>query len=297
MTYIDVKTIGDVHRFYGCPPPKHPLVTVIDLTKTNPVRPAGEVFHRVAFYAISCKKFTGEIKYGRSHYDFEEGTLMFTSPGQVIASSPDLRVTEGWGLFFHPDLLHGTTLGRNIRDYSFFDYDTNEALHVSEEEKLILGTTIQTIEREYSQSIDKHTQNLLVSNIQLLLDYCTRFYDRQWLTRTKSSHDIVQQFERLLKDCFDGPLIETGLPDVKYFAVRLNLSSHYLSDLLRKHTGKTTQEYIHLRLVEKAKTLLWDTSQSVSGIAYELGFEHPSHFTKLFKAKTGKSPSEYRQSN
>ena len=296
-SYIDIRSVSEVHRYFRCPPPKHPLVSVIDLTTIDPVRPTGEVFHRVDLYSISCKKFTGTIRYGRSQYDFEEGTLMFTAPGQVIASSPDLRVSEGWGLFFHPDLLHGTALGANIDSYSFFNYDTNEALHISEDEKTILANCVRSIEREYGQNIDHHTQQLIVSNIGLLLNYCTRFYDRQFLTRAKTGNDLVQQFERLLKARFDGPLIETGLPDVKYFAERLNLSPHYLSDLLRKYTGKTTQEYIHLQLVEKAKTLLWSTARSVSEIAYELGFEHPSHFTKLFKAKTGRSPTEFRRLN
>jgi len=238
------------------------------------------------------------MKYGKGYYDFNEGSLMFTAPGQVIAPGPDVVVDEGWALFFHPDLIHGTDLGRKIHQYSFFNYETNEALHISEEEKLIIKDCVANIQREYSQNIDKHSQGLIVSNIELLLNYCARFYDRQFYTRAKVNSDVVQQFEKLLKDYFSqDTLIEMGLPNVKYFASKLNLSPNYLSDLLNKFTGKTTQEHIHLELIDKAKTLLWGTNNSISEIAYGLGFEHPSHFTKIFKTKTGKSPSEYRHLN
>ncbi|PWV56349.1 helix-turn-helix protein [Chitinophaga sp. S165] len=253
------------------------------------------VFYKMSFYVIACKRFKGEITYGRSKYDFEEGSMMFTAPDQVVSSGPAVEMEEGWALFFHPDLLSGTELERKMSSYSFFRYEANEALHISEEENLILKDCIEKIKREYSLNIDKHTQGLIVSNIELLLNYCNRFYDRQFITRAKANNDIVSRFERLLADYFSqGSLIESGLPDVKYFSSRLHLSPNYLSDLLSKHTGKTTQEHIHLQLVEKAKSLLWETSKSISEIAYDLGFEHPSHFTKIFKTKTGKSPKEYR---
>ncbi|MDJ1466780.1 helix-turn-helix domain-containing protein [Xanthocytophaga flava] len=297
-TYIDIESIAVVHRFYNCGTLQHPLITVIDLTETKPDRPKEEVYYRTAFYTVMCKRFEGTMKYGRSYYDFEEGSLMFTAPNQVIASSPDIQVSEGWGLFFHPALLVGTELGKKIHEYSFFQYDTNEALHISAEEKTILLDCLNKIKREYSQNMDKHTKSLIIDNLQVMLTYCNRFYDRQFFTREYVNHDIVQKFERMLIDYFaQETLVEAGLPDVKYFASQLNLSPNYLSDLLNRFTGKTTQEHIHLQLVDRAKTLLWGTEKTISEIAYNLGFEHPSHFTKLFKSKIGISPKEYRQLN
>jgi len=296
--YIDLQSISDLHRMVKYAAPKHPLVSVIDHRDFYKLRPKEDAFYRFGFYTISCKKFEGLLKYGKGYYDFNEGSLMFTAPGQVIAPGPDIIVDEGWALFIHPDLIHGTDLGRKIHQYTFFNYEANEALHISEDEKLIIKDCIAKIEKEYSQNIDKHSQGLIVSNIELLLNYCNRFYDRQFYTRAKVNSDVVQQFEKLLKDYFSQEtLIEAGLPNVKYFASRLNLSPNYLSDLLNKFTGKTTLEHIHLELIDKAKSLLWGTNNSISEIAYGLGFEHPSHFTKIFKSKTGKSPSEYRYLN
>jgi AraC-like DNA-binding protein len=296
--YIDLETISDIHRMVHYTPPRHPLVSLIDHTDFYANYTITDAFYRFGFYSISCKKFDGIMKYGKGYYDFNEGSLMFTAPGQVIAPGPTVVVEEGWALFIHPDLIHGTDLGRKIHQYSFFNYEANEALHISEEEKLIIKDCVTKIEREYAHNIDKHTQGLIVNNIELLLNYCDRFYDRQFYTRAKVSNDVVQQFETLLKDYFLQPdLINRGLPSVKYFASRLNLSPNYLSDLLNKFTGKTTQEHIHLELIDKAKSMLWGTESSISEIAYGLGFEHPSHFTKIFKTKTGKSPSEYRHLN
>jgi AraC-like DNA-binding protein len=296
--YIDLQSISDLHKLVKYAPPKHPLVSVIDHADFYQKRPKEDVLYRFGFYTISCKKFEGLLKYGKGYYDFSEGSLLFTAPEQVIAPGLDVVVEEGWALFIHPDLIHGTDLGKKIHQYTFFNYEVNEALHISEEEKIIIKDCVAKIEREYSQNIDKHSQGLIVSNIELLLNYCSRFYDRQFYTRAKVNSDVLQQFEKLLKDYFSqSTLIETGLPNVKYFASRLNLSPNYLSDLLSKFTGKTTQEHIHLELIDKAKSLLWGTNNSISEIAYGLGFEHPSHFTKIFKSKTGKSPSEYRQMN
>jgi len=296
--YLDLQSISDLHKLVKYAAPKHPLISVIDHTDFYRRRPKEDVFYRFGFYTISCKKFEGMLKYGKGYYDFGEGSLLFTAPGQVIAPGPDVTVDEGWALFVHPDLIYGTDLGKKMHQYTFFNYEANEALHISEEEKLIIKDCVAKIEREYSQNIDKHSQGLIVSNIELLLNYCNRFYDRQFYTRAKVNSDVVQQFEKILKDCFsNNNLIETGLPNVKYFASRLNLSPNYLSDLLNKFTGKTTQEHIHLELIDKAKSLLWGTNDSISAIAYGLGFEHPSHFTKIFKSKTGKSPSGYRHLN
>jgi AraC-like DNA-binding protein len=297
-SYIEIESIADLHAMVQYSPPRHPLVSVIDHEDFYAKRPKADVLYRFGFYTISCKKFEGLLYYGKGQYDFREGSLMFSAPGQVIGASPDVKVDEGWALFFHPDLLHGTSLGKKMQEYSFFHYEVNEALHISEEESKVIKDCVDMIAREYASAIDKHTQSVIVSNIELLLNYCNRFYDRQFYTRAKVNADVVQRFERLLKDYFRGDApIETGIPPVSYFASRLNLSTNYLSDLLQKFTGKSTVEHIHLELVEKAKSLLWDTEHTISEIAYELGFEYPSHFAKIFKAKTGKSPSEYRNVN
>eukprot|EP01133_Synstelium_polycarpum_P009300 gene9300-10906_t len=274
--YKDILSINQAHQLIGLPKPKHPLISVFELSKRAETGyRKRDVFYRLGFYTVYCKTFTGILNYGKSHYDFEEGSLMFTAPNQVISLNPDIHCEEGWGLFFHPDLIHSTSLGKKIDDYSFFNYGINEALHLSEDEKLVLNDCILKIEKEYSQNIDKHTQSLIISNLELLLNYCHRFYDRQFIMREKINKDIIQKFEAALKTYFSSEnLIETGLPTVKYFASKLNLSANYLSDLLSKHTGKTTQEHIHLQLIDKAKTELWGTERSISEIAYHLGFEN-----------------------
>ncbi len=293
--YIDLESVGDMHRFMQYAEPKHPLVSLIDHSDFYKMRPEADIIYRFGFYTISCKKITGLLKYGRGSFDFNTGSLVFSAPGQAISAGPGTTVEEGWALFIHPDLFYGTDLGKKIHQYSFFNYEVNEALHISGDEHQILKDCTAKIQKEYLQNIDKHTQGLIVSNIQLLLNYCNRFYDRQFYTRAKVNTDVVQQFEKLLKDYFSqNTLTETGLPNVTYFASRLNLSPNYLSDLLQKFTGKTTLEHIHLEVIDKAKSLLWGTDASISEIAYRLGFEHPSHFTKVFKTKTGKSPSGYR---
>src|SRR6201991_2345188 len=254
QNYIEIETIADMHRLVKYVPPRHPLVSVIDHADFYSKRPRQDAFYRFGFYTISCKKFEGLLKYGKGYYDFNEGSLMFTAPWQVIAPGPDVVVDEGWALFIHPDLIHGTDLGKKIHQYSFFNYEANEALHISEEEKLTIKDCIDKIEREYSQNIDKHSQALIVSNIELLLNYCNRFYDRQFYTRTRVNADVVQRFEVLVKEYFgQGNLVELGLPPVTYFSSKLNLSANYLSDLLQKSTGKSTLEHIHLALVDRAK--------------------------------------------
>jgi AraC family transcriptional activator of pobA len=295
-SFIDIPSIRDLHLLYGCAPPRHPLITVLDLTKVDRSRIAdGSSLYRLGLYTIFCKKSTGTLRYGQSYYDFNEGTLMFTGPHQVVSPSPDMRIEEGWGLFFHPHLLQGSALAKKIPHYSFFHYDAREALHVSDEEKRVITECAENIKKEYAQNIDKHTQGLVQSNLELLLSYCERFYDRQFFSRAVLNNDLVQRFERALDNYFSQEdLIGAGLPDVKYFAGQLNLSPNYLSDLLKRHTGKTTQEHIHLQLVERAKLLLWGSDRSISEIAYSLGFEHPSHFTRIFKNGTGKSPTAFR---
>jgi AraC-like DNA-binding protein len=295
---INIASITEAHKLFGYEKPAHPLISLVDFKKIKREGRIVEATYQMGFYAISCKGFKGALKYGRSYYDFDEGTLTFTAPNQVITSNPDPDMHSGWGLFFHPDLIHGTALGTKINEYSFFHYDVNEALHASEEEIATLLDCAEKIRKEYAQNIDKHTRGLIVSNIELLLNYCDRFYDRQFFTRAKVNNDIVQRFELQLAEYFShGTLIDSGLPDVKYFASLMNLSPNYLSDILKKSTGKTTQEHIHLQLTEKAKSLLWGTNQSISEIAYGLGFEHPSHFNKIFKSKTGVTPRQFRNAN
>lgn len=296
---LQFESISDLCRFLEVPGPRHPLVSVIpDHTDFYALRPREATTYRFGFYTISCKQMEGKLKYGRGHYDFGSGSLLFTAPGQLIAAGPEVSIDKGWALFIHPDLLYGTPLAKRMQDYQFFYYEVDEALHVSDEEKAILKDCLDKIDRECRQGTDKHTQKLLVSNIELLLNYCDRFYDRQFYTRAKVNADVVQRFEQLLNAYFaQDTLIHTGLPNVGYFASRLNLSANYLTDLLQRFTGKTTVEHIHLAIIDRAKEQLRGSQASVSEIAYNLGFEHPSHFTKLFRSKTGQPPTAFRGLN
>ena len=226
--------------------------------------------------------------------------MILTGPGQVITMSETIITEEtgGWSLYFHRDLIRKSDLGRKIDKYNFFSYEANEALHLSEDEKEILTDCIHKIEKEITQNIDKHSQNLIISNIELLLNYCTRFYDRQFYTRTNMNKDIVTKFEKLLSDYYDSELqLENGVPTVKYCAEKLNHSANYLSDLLKKETGRNAMDHIHFFVIEKAKTILLNSQDTVSEIAYDLGFEYPQSFGKLFKNKTGISPARYRSLN
>ncbi|PZR24770.1 MAG: AraC family transcriptional regulator [Citrobacter freundii] len=297
MEYVDINSIAGLHDFFHYEKPRHPLITVIDLAKVDRSHRKPETSYRLDLYSIACKKIEGVFKYGRTDYDFGEGTLMFTAPNQVLTPGIENKV-EGWGIYIHPDFLNASKKGYELTNYSFFGYDANEGLHISDEEDKVLLDCVRNIEKEIRNNIDKHSYNLIITNLDLLLSYCSRFYDRQFLTRMKTGNDIVERFDRLLNDHFAGKSFNgSGLPDVKFFASQLNLSPNYLSDLLHKYTGKSTQEHIHLKLIDKAKHLLWSTENQISEIAYELGFEHPSHFTKLFKNKTGYSPKEYRLLN
>jgi len=252
-------------------------------------------------YAVFLKNIRcGNITYGCHPYDYEDGTLVFISPGQVygIDSNGVAVKPSGYGLIFHPDLIKGTHLGKNIRDYTFFSYEVNEALHLSKKERKTIVDCLEKIAAEIEQNIDKHSKTLVVSNIELFLNYCMRFYDRQFITRTNENKDIVVRFENLLNDYFiSGKSEHLGLPNVAYCAEQLHLSANYFGDLIKKETGSTALDYIQARLVDEAKTRLFDHSKNFSEIASDLGFKYQQHFTRLFKQKTGLTPKEYRNLN
>jgi AraC family transcriptional activator of pobA len=276
----------------------HPLVSVVDLSKADPRNASNMYF---GFYAVFLKEVKcGDLRYGRHIYDYQEGTLVFIAPGQVVrVDNPgEAYQPKGYALVFHADLIHGTPLSKHIQDYSFFGYQSNEALHLSEREKRIVLDCFSKIEYELEHAIDKHSKKLLVDNIELLLNYCTRFYDRQFITRDKVHQGILEKFETLLNNYFQTDKTQTiGLPSVAYFAKELNLSAGYFGDLIKKETGQSAQEYIQAKVIDVAKELIFNVDKSISEVAYELGFKYPQHFTRLFKQKTGMTPNEYRNLN
>jgi AraC-like DNA-binding protein len=279
-------------------PTLHPLISIIDLSQADPMPAATFNFGLYAIYLKEVK--CGDLKYGRHHYDYQEGTLVFIAPGQVLGVEPNVKTfaAKGWALLFHPDLIKGTPLGKHIADYSFFSYNVNEALHLSERERQLVLDCFAKIQFELQHAIDKHSKLLIASNIELFLNYCTRFYDRQFITRDTAHNGILEKFESLLKDYFNSDHPQTdGLPTVAWCAAELNLSANYFGDLVKKETGKSAQEYIQFKIIDVAKEKILDSSKSVSEIAYTLGFKYPQHFTRLFKQKVGYTPNEYRSLN
>jgi len=277
----------------------HPLVTVIDLSRApSPARQGSKIYF--GFYVIFLKDVKcGDLTYGRATYDYQEGTLVFIAPGQVVGvnRNPDVQ-PRGFALAFHPDMIHGTPLGKHMHEYTFFGYQSNEALHISEREREIVMGCFAKIHDELLRPVDKHSRRLIVSNIELFLNYCVRFYDRQFITREQVNRGILERFEALLHEyLYSGKIAEEGIPTVAQFAGLLHLSPNYFGDVVKKETGITAQEYIQSRLIEIAKEKLFDYSKSVSEVAYELGFRYPQHFTRLFKQKVGLSPSEFRNMN
>lgn len=276
----------------------HPLVSVVDLSKANP-RSGSRMYF--GFYTIFLKDIKcGDLVYGRATYDYQEGTLVFLAPGQVagINSNGEIYQPKGYALVFHADLIHGTALGRHINNYSFFSYETREALHISERERQIVLDCFSKIEYELQHAIDKHSKKLIASNIELFLDYCQRFYDRQFITREHIHKGILERFELLLNEYFTSDKTQTiGLPSVSWCAEELNLSSNYFGDLIKKETGKTAQEFIQAKIIDLAKGKMFDPNKSISQIAMELGFKYPAHFTRFFKQKVGHTPNEYRALN
>jgi len=276
----------------------HPQVSVVDLSKASP-RQGSQMYF--GFYTIFLKDVKcGDMVYGRHTYDYQEGTLVFLAPGQVAGmnSNGETYQPKGHALVFHPDLVHGTALGRHIQDYTFFGYQSNEALHLSERERKIVLDCFNKIEYELERAIDKHSKKLIASNIELLLNYCVRFYERQFITRDNVHQGILERFENLLNAYFQSDKPQTvGLPSVAYCASELNLSPNYFGDLIKKETGQTAQEYIQAKVIDVAKERIFDQSKSVSQIAYELGFKYPQHFSRAFKQQVGFSPNDYRMLN
>ncbi|CAD0224564.1 helix-turn-helix domain-containing protein [Chryseobacterium sp. JV274] len=298
-----IKSISEFHRVRGLPKPTHPLISVVttdDFTKLPDEIAMNAVFD---FYFIALKRMKGvKYKYGQLHYDFEDdGILFFMSPNQVleleIVEEENPEKQSGWMLLIHPDFIWNTPLAKTIKQYDFFDYSVNEALLLSEREEITLNSIIQTIRQEYHSNIDKFSKQIIISHIETLLSYSERFYSRQFITREKANHQILERLEKLLTDYFNSDdLAIRGLPSVQYVSEALNVSPSYLGSLLREISGQNTQQHIHDKLIEKAKEKLSTTNLSVSEIAYKLGFEHSQSFSKLFKAKTNASPLEFRQS-
>jgi AraC-like DNA-binding protein len=281
----------------------HPLVSIIDFSKAN-VRDWGnfdtiKIQHNL--FCIYLKEVKcGDIVYGRQYYDYQEGTLVFFAPGQVsvIENPKEPYQPKGYGLIFHPDFLIGTSLSKGISSYKFFNYQSNEALHLSDDERKMILDCFAKIEFELKQPIDKHSKKLIASNIELFLDYCQRFYDRQFITRDNVNRGILEKFEDLLNDYFrsEKPQV-VGLPSVAYFADKLHLSANYFGDLIKKETGQAAKEYILNKTIEVAKNKVFESNKTVNEVAYELGFKYPQHFSRLFKQKVGLTPLEYRVLN
>jgi AraC-like DNA-binding protein len=303
---INIKSITEMHRLSGLEEPKHPLITVIEekeliAYKSKDSSEYVGVKITSEMYSIMFKdKISGSLNYGRTSYDFQNGTLIFMSPGQVMEGHEyDIpEDSKTWFLLFHPDLIRRTQLAKNIDSYSFFEYESNEALHLSVEEQEYITSIALQIKREYSQNLDSHSHQLIISNLELLLNNCLRYYDRQFYTRTSFNKDFVSEFEKLLKEYFSSEIaIDLGIPAVSYFSDKLNMSPNYLSDLLKKETGLSAKGHINKILVDRAKSALLNSNESISEIAYSLGFEHPQSLTRLFKSKTGLSPNEFRNTN
>lgn len=297
---IQLHNISDINNFVKSKT-NHPLVAVVDFSKVDEYIEDGTRLS-ADFYTIMFKNYcANKLRYGRQSFDFQEGSLICIAPKQVLIMDNEIEKKDdmmGWGLFFHPDLLRGTSLGNKMDDYTFFSYETSEALHLSDKEKQVLYDCVQNIEAELQENIDTHSQNLIVTNIELLLNYCLRYYGRQFITRKSGNSSTVNQIDQLLKAYFKSDkLADIGLPTVKYLADNVHLSASYLSDLLKKETGMSAQDHIHYHIIEEAKNVLLNTDNSVSEVAYSLGFEYPQYFSKLFKQKTGHTPGEYRNLN
>lgn len=295
-----IETISDLHKVRGLDSPLHPLVSLIDYGQTKILPEYIGMQWHFDFYSIGVKRNVGTLRYGQKKYDFDEGLMSFISPGQLISIEPNLREDlkpSGWLLLIHPDFLWNTSLSKKIKTYDFFDYAINEALFMSKKEETVIEGILQNIKQEIESNIDHFSQNIIIAQIELLLNYAERYYQRQFITRKKNNDEILARLDELLGAYFNSEdLINQGLPTVQNIAKQLNLTPNYLSGLLKSLTGRNTQQHIHEKLIEKAKEKLTTTELSVSEIAFELGFEHLQSFSKLFKSKTNFSPLQFRQS-
>ena len=296
-----IKTISEFHQFRGLPKPEHPLISVIDYSTIRHSAENNQLSWVTDYYSISLKRTTNaKMKYGQQEYDFDEGVMFFMSPGQVFSIEIDKNAPpkhSGWILLVHPDFLWNTPLAKTIKQYEYFDYSVHEALFLSEKEETTVTGIIQNIQQEYHANIDKFSQQIIIAQLELLLNYADRFYHRQFITRKITNHKILSRLEDILAGYFNSDeILKKGLPSVQYVSDKLNVSSNYLSSLLKVLTGQSTQQRIHDKLIQQAKEKLSTTDLSVSEIAYELGFEHPQSFSKLFKTKTSLSPLAFRQS-
>ncbi len=300
--FVHLKTISDLFKLFSLDNNlQHPLIAVVDFSRMNEYI-TETVNVSADFYSLIFKNYHRNfLRYGRKIVDFQDGSLICVAPNQLLEIEYDEELSEnrtGWGVFFHPDLIRAAPLNDNMKNYSFFSYEISEALHLSEKEKQILWDNVMKLQAELQENIDIHSQAIIVSTLEVLLNYCSRFYGRQFITRKSSNNAVVVQIEKILGEYFkENDISEKGLPTVKHLADQVNLSPGYLSDLLKKETGKNTQDQIHFYLIEEAKNFLLNTNKSVSEIAYALGFEYPQYFNKLFKKKTGKTPVEFRGMN
>ena len=298
METVKLDTVDKYNKLYGLET-LHPLVTVVDLTKAT--KSVNHIIMDYGVYALFLKNGKDcTLKYGRREYDYTEGTITSFAPGQVVEVSMTEEVLQPrvYGLLFHPDLIRRTSLGQNIEKYNFFSYSSFEALHLSERERKTVMDCLEQIQQELEHPIDNHSKQLISTTIELLLNYCLRFYERQFITREEANRDVLQKFESLLMEYFNSNLPQnTGLPTVKYFADKVHLSTNYFGDLIKKETGKSAQEYIQFQVIEHAKDQIANTSLTMSEIAYSLGFQYPQHFGRLFKKSTGMTPNEYRKTN
>ncbi|MFC4163537.1 helix-turn-helix domain-containing protein [Epilithonimonas zeae] len=292
---IRIKTISELHKLMGLPKPHHPLIELIDLSKQK--KDTGIFAVLFDLYVITLKRGCDKLFYGQQQYDFDEGVMAFLSPGQILRGESDHipENIDGWMLFIHPDFLWNTSLAKKIKQYDFFGYTINEALFLSDKEETMINGIVENIKNEYQTNIDQFSQDIIISHLETLLNYSERFYQRQFITRKKTNHQILDRLEVLLSDYFNSDdLVSKGLPTVQYISDHLNVSPTYLRSLLKTLTGLNTQQHIHEKLIEKAKEKLSTTDLTVSEIAYELGFEHMQSFSKLFKEKTSQSPLAFR---
>jgi AraC-like DNA-binding protein len=294
----NIRSISQLHELFGFGKPTHPLISIIDVSKWEIPKEFVGIKYTSDLYSIALKDKSCGLQYGRNSYDFNEGVLIFTAPDQVqsVMKAQALNEIQGWMLFFHPDLIRNTSLGKTIEDYRFFSYDVHEALHLSDSEQKTITDCMNLARKEILERIDNHSQTVISSSLELLLNLSRRYYERQFNTRSAQSSDVISQFHSLLNTYYkSGKFTEIGIPTIEYFSDRIHLSGNYLSDIMKKETGYSAKDQINNFVIEKAKTLLLNEPESVSGIAYTLGFNYPHYFSRLFKSKTGMTPQEYRK--